>query len=138
MRLTKLALALLLATCAWSAAPASAAQRPLPSLTPAKHDALTRALDQGRLTESQYALVRARSLFTLSRVRSEFGHVARANPHSATLILRDLLVRTRFLAGSERAEAKAILSRPDGAPAFLGEPNWDFDADPPSKADSMG
>jgi hypothetical protein len=133
MRFAKLALVLLLATCAWSAAvPASAAPRPLPPLTPAKHDALTRALDQGRLTESQYALARARSLFTLSRVRSEFGHVARANPHSATLILRDLLARTRFLAGSERAEAKAILSRPDGAPAFLGEPNWDFDADPRS------
>src|SRR6185436_11632275 len=101
MRFAKFALVLLLATCTWSAAaPASAAPRPLPPLTPAKHDALTRALDQGRLTESQYALARARSLFTLSRVRSE------------------------------RAEAKAILSRPDGAPAFLGEPNWDFDADP--------
>ena len=124
MRFTKLALALLLATCAWSAAaPASAASRPLPPLTPAKHDALSRALEQGRLTESQYALERARSLFTLGRVRAEFGHVAPANPHAATFILRDLLARTRFLSGSEHAEAKAILSRPDGAPTFLGEPS---------------
>ena len=51
MRLAKLAFALLLAT--WSAGPASAAQRPLPPLAPAKHDALSRALQQGQLTESQ-------------------------------------------------------------------------------------
>ena len=139
MRFTKLALVLLLATCAWSAAaPASAAPRPLPPLTPAKHDALSRALEQGRLTESQYALERARSLFTLGRVRAEFGHVARANPHAATFILRDLLARTRFLSGSEHAEAKAILSRPDGAPTFLGEPNWDFDAVPTSFCEGGG
>ena len=81
MRFTKLALTLLLATSAWSAAvPASAAPRPLPPLTPAKHDALSRALEQGRLTESQYALERAKSLFTLGRVRAEFGDVARAKP----------------------------------------------------------
>ena len=139
MRFTKLALVLLLATCAWSAAaPASAAPRPLPPLTPAKHDALSRALEQGRLTESQYALERARSLFTLGRVRAEFGHVARANPHAATFILRDLLARTRFLSGSEHAEAKAILSRPDGAPTFLGEPTWDFDAIPTSFCEGGG
>ena len=53
MRLAKLAFALLLGTCAWSAEPASAAQRPLPPLAPAKHDALSRALQQGQLTESQ-------------------------------------------------------------------------------------
>ncbi len=139
MRFTKLALVLLLATCAWSAAaPASAASRPLPPLTPAKHDALSRALEQGRLTESQYALERARSLFTLGRVRAEFGHVAAANPHAATFILRDLLARTRFLSGSEHAEARAILSRPDGAPTFVGEPSWDFDAVPTSFCEGGG
>jgi hypothetical protein len=129
MRFIKLALVFLLATCAWSAA-AYAAPRPLPPLTPAKHDALSRALEQGRLTKSEYALQRARSLFTLRRVRAEFGHVARPNPHAATFILRDLLARTRFLSGADRAEAKAILSRPDGAPTFIGEPNWEFDAVP--------
>jgi hypothetical protein len=139
MRFTKLALVLLLATCAWSAAaPASAASRPLPPLTPTKHDALSRALEQGRLTESQYALERARSLFTLGRVRAEFGYVAPANPHAATFILRDLLARTRFLSGSERAEARAILSRPDGAPTFVGEPSWDFDAVPTSSCEVGG
>ncbi len=139
MRFTKLALTLLLATCVWSAvAPASAAPRPLPPLTPAKHDALSRALEQGRLTESQYALERARSLFRLGRVRAEFGHVARANPHAATFILRDLLARTRLLSGSEHAEAKAILSRPDGTPTFLGEPSWDFDAVPTSFCEGGG
>jgi hypothetical protein len=131
MRIAKLVFVLLLATCAWSAAaPASAAPRPLPPLTPVEHDALSRALQQGRLTESQYALERARALFALGRVRSEFGHVARANPHAATFILRDLVARTRFLSGSERTQAKAILSRPDGIPTFFGEPAWDFDADP--------
>jgi hypothetical protein len=129
MRFAKLAFVLLLATCAWSAA-AYAAPRPLPPPTPAKHDALSRALEQGRLTNSEYALQRARSLFKLGRVRAEFGHVARPDPHAATFILRDLLARTRFLSGSDRAQAKAILSRPDGAPTFAGEPNWDFDALP--------
>ena len=130
MRIFKLALVLLLACSAWAAAPVSAAPKPLPPLTPAKHDALFRALEQGHLTESQYALERARSLFALQRVRDEFGHVAVANPHSATFILRDLLARTRFLSGAERSQAKSILSRPDGASTFLGEPTWDFDAEP--------
>src|SRR4029453_13628358 len=128
MRLTKLAFVLLLATCGWPPGPASAAQRPLPPLTPAKHDALSRALQQGRLTEAQYTLERARSLFTLGRARAGDGPGARGNPHAATFILRDLLARTRLLSGDERAEARAILSRPDGAPTFFGEPNWDFDA----------
>ena len=131
MRIAKLAFVFLLATCAWSAAASAASVgRPLPPLTPAKHDALSRALREGRLSESQYALERARSLFTLRRVRSEFGHVARPDPHAATFILRDLIARTRLLSGSERAEARAILSRPDGVSTFFGEPTWDFDADP--------
>src|SRR6185295_7201645 len=129
MRFAKLALVLLLATCAWSAT-VYASPRPLPPLAPAQHDALSRALDQGRLTESEYALERARSLFALGRVRAEFGDVARPNPRAATFILRDLLARTRFLSGVDRAQAKAILSRPDGASTFLGEPAWDFDAIP--------
>jgi hypothetical protein len=129
MRFAKLALVLLLATCAWSAT-AYASPRPLPPLAPAQHDALSRALDHGRLTESEYALERARSLFALGRVRAEFGDVARPNPRAATFILRDLLARTRFLSDADRAQAKAILSRPDGASTFLGEPAWDFDAIP--------
>ena len=43
----------------------------------------------------------------LRRVRGEFGHVARPNPHAATFILRDLLVRTRSLSGLDRTQAIA-------------------------------
>jgi hypothetical protein len=131
--IAKLALTALIATCAWSiAAPASAVSRPLPPLTPAKHDALYRALVEGRLTGAEYALERARSLFALQRVRNRFGDVARPNPHEATFILRDLVVRTRFLSGDDRAAARGILARPDGAPTFQGEPSWEFDAQPSS------
>jgi hypothetical protein len=126
----KLALLALFATCAWLAAPAAAATSPLPPPTPAANDALTHALMDGTLTEPQYTLERARSLFALGHVRAEFGDVARANPRDATFILRDLLIRARLLTGSDRAEARAILARPDGAPTFNGEPSWDFDAIP--------
>jgi len=129
--IAKLALVLLLATSAWTfAVPALAASQTLPPLTPSKHDALYRALAHGKLSEPQYALQRARSLFALERVRTEWGHVARADPHAATFILRDLVVRTRFLSGTERAEARSILARPDGASSFNGEPTWEFDAIP--------
>jgi hypothetical protein len=124
----------LLAACACAlAAPAhAAAPGPLPRLTPSKHDALYRARVHGRLSGPEYALERARSLFDLEAVRARFGEVARADPRAATPILRDLIVRMRFLSGADRAEAKAILSRPDGAPSFPGEPTWEFDAVPRS------
>ena len=129
--LAKLKLVVLAALCACAlAAPATAAPRELPPLTPSKHDALYRAFTDGRLTEAQYALERARSLFALERVRTQFGHVARADPRAATYILRDLVLRARFLSGAERAEANGILARPDGAPTFNGEPTWEFDAIP--------
>jgi len=131
--ISKLAVVTMLAAWAWTfASPAGAARVPLPALTPAKHDALYKALVRGRLSESEYALARAHSLFALQRVRDQFGHVARPNPRSATLILRDLLVRAHALSGSERSEARALLARPDGAPTFNGEPTWDFDAEPRS------
>jgi hypothetical protein len=126
----KLAFVLLLATCAWAPAALAAPPAALPPLTPVEHDALSRALAQGQLSQPQYALERAKSLFSLEGVRDEFGHVKRADPHAATYILRDLVVRERLLQGPERAEARAILARPDGAPTFDGEPSWDFDAQP--------
>jgi hypothetical protein len=134
MKSVKLAAAVVVLLCAWAGPAASApgATRDLPALTPAKHDALYRALVQGRLSEPRYALERARSLFALERVRREFGHVARPDPHAATFILRDLVARLRFLSGRERAEAKALLARPDGAPSGGGEPTWEFDAIPSS------
>jgi hypothetical protein len=103
-----------LAFCALAApGHASAArERPLPVLTPVGADALTRALDRGALTEAQYALERARSLFQLGVVRREFGHVVRPDPRAATPILRDLAVRLRLLRSADRPRAAAILARP--------------------------
>jgi hypothetical protein len=91
---------------------AAPAKRP-PPLTPVAHDALTRALDRGELTEAQYALERARSLFSLGAVRQEFGDVARPGPRQATPILRDLAARYRSLPASQRVTARDILARPN-------------------------
>ena len=75
-------------------------------------DDLTAALETGEITEAQYALERARSIFQLARVRREFGDVERPGPRDATLILRDLALRADELTGPERALAEAILARP--------------------------
>ncbi len=97
----------------WAPAPAAALpQKRLPALTTVGHDALTRALAQGRLTQATYALERARSLFQLGRVRREFGDVERPSPRAATPILRDLAVRVRDLSPADRATALGILARP--------------------------
>jgi hypothetical protein len=94
------------------AAPALARGSHTPSPSPAAEDALTRALARGRLTEAQYALERARSLFRLDAVRAEFGQVEQPDPHAATMILRDLALRLERLGPAERREAKALLARP--------------------------
>jgi hypothetical protein len=96
-------------------------ERPLPPPVPIADDALTTALETGELSEAEYALERARSLFQLARVRREFGYVARPDPHDATMILRDLAVRTDDLAGADRASARRILGRPDGPEPGPGE-----------------
>jgi hypothetical protein len=97
-----------------AAAPGVAGQaKRLPALTPVAHDALTRALERGELTEAQYALERARSLFSLGAVRREFGQVARPGPRLATPILRDLAARYRSLPVSQRVTARDILARPN-------------------------
>jgi hypothetical protein len=67
--------------------------KPLPAFAPAERDALTRALERGRIDPATYALERARALFDLSAVRSRYGDVRRADPREATLILRDLVLR---------------------------------------------
>jgi hypothetical protein len=90
---------------------AAPAKRP-PALTPVARDALTRALERGELTEAQYALERARSLFSPGAVRREFGDVARPSTWDATPILRDLAARLPDLSGGDRSSAQAILSRP--------------------------
>lgn len=111
----------LLALAAASATPAAGVSRkPLPGLTPVPRDALTAALGAGRLSEAEYALERARSLFQLGAVRAEFGDVQRPGRHDATLVLRDLALRLRFLSGAERAQAERVLARPDGGGVPIG------------------
>ncbi len=90
---------------------AAPAKRP-PPLTSVAHDALTRGLERGSLTEARYSLQRARSLFALGAVRRKFGQVAKPSLRDATPILRDLAARLRYLSGADRALARAILSRP--------------------------
>jgi hypothetical protein len=110
-----------------TAAPASAqeTERPLPAPAPVADDALADALETGELTEAEYALERARSLFQLGRVRREFGDVARPAARDATLILRDLAARVRELDGAERTEAKRLLARPpQGAHPDLPGNGW--------------
>jgi hypothetical protein len=104
------------------AAQAQSEERELPALAPAPDDALTDALESGELTEAEYALERAQSLFRLGKVRREFGDVERAGPRDATLILRDLALRKRQLTGADRAVARGILARPDvgGVPPGAG------------------
>ena len=95
-------------------------RRRLPALTtPSIPDALSRALSRGRISAASYALERARSLFDLAGVRARFGHVARPDPRSATLVLRDLTLRIGQLSGRPRSIADRILARPtDG----VGDP----------------
>ncbi len=95
------------------AAPASSA----PALAPAQSDALSRALASGQLTEAEYALERARSLFHPAAVAARFGAVARPAPRDATLLLRDLAARLPELSPAERAQARHILARPDDGAA---------------------
>jgi hypothetical protein len=99
-------------------------QHPPPAPVPVADDDLTGALESGELTEAEYALERARSVFQLGRVRSEFGHVVRPAAHDTTLILRDLAVRLGELTGSDRAAAARILARPDAGPVPIGN-GWD-------------
>ncbi|HVL64146.1 MAG TPA: hypothetical protein VM573_03135, partial [Actinomycetota bacterium] len=73
-----------------------------PALLPAaREDALSRALEAGQLSEAEYALERARSLFTPKDVRARFGDVARPDPRNATIVLRDLAIRLKDLQGAD-------------------------------------
>ncbi|HSE82532.1 MAG TPA: MXAN_6640 family putative metalloprotease [Gaiellaceae bacterium] len=105
-----------------AAAPAAAQEEehPLPPPAPAADDALTAALESGELTEAEYALERARSVFQLERVRREFGDVSRPSGRDTTLILRDLAARLSQLTGADRAVARAILARPTGGGVPIG------------------
>jgi hypothetical protein len=105
-----------------AAAPAAAQEEehPTPPPAPVADDALTAALETGELTEAEYALQRARSVFQLERVRREYGRVARASGRDATVILRDLAARVSQLSREDRAVARAILARPTGGSVPIG------------------
>lgn len=99
---------------------ASGQQHPLPALAPAPEDALTEALELGELTEAEYALERARSLFRLGAVRREFGEVEQVSGRGATLVLRDLALRTAELGPADRRAAERLLARPDDQDVPIG------------------
>jgi hypothetical protein len=90
---------------------ATAASPPLNTGPP---DALTQALESGRLSEARYALERARSLFALEDVRKEFGRVTAPSPRDATPILRDLFFRKSALRKHDAEAAAEIFARPPG------------------------
>ncbi|CAN5585970.1 hypothetical protein BH20ACT23_BH20ACT23_21140 [soil metagenome] len=117
--LTLLSLALSL-SLALTAVPVGAATqthsqnqaRALPKLTPAPDDALSRALDTGAVSDAEYALERALSLFAPRPVTRRFGEVAPPAPRAATALLRDLALRRDQLGPDGRATADALLTRP--------------------------
>lgn len=114
-RYVVLVLLLALAAVSAGALPAGAippSRRVPPPLTPAARDALTRALERGRLTEAGYALQRAKTLVSLDEVEDRFGDVVRPDPHEATFLLRDLALRKDRLSGQAEREAQALLTRP--------------------------
>ncbi len=94
----------------------------LPKMMRGRPDALSRARALGRLSDAQYSLERARSLYRLNSVRARWGAVSRPHGRDATLILRDLAVRLKHLKGRAYASAKRILARPtDGAGGGFGD-----------------
>jgi hypothetical protein len=84
-------------------------------------DGLARALEAGRITEAEYALGRAESLFQLSAVRARYGDVARPDPHEATMIMRDLAAHQSELPAEARARANSLLARPAAGARTCGE-----------------
>lgn len=91
---------------------AHAASGALPELTGPAPDGLTLALRRARISEATYALERARALFDLEGVRAHYGRVAAPDPRSATLVLRDLVVRFNELSAEEQEAAERLLARP--------------------------
>lgn len=93
--------------------PASAIrEKALPALTWTPGDGLTRARASGQLSDAEYALVRAESLFHRQRITSRFGRLASPTRLDATLILRDLAIRVATLPDDLRVRALRVLARP--------------------------
>jgi len=92
--------------------PRDASPPRLPQLAPAPDDALSRALETGVVSEAEYALERALSLFDRQPVARRFGAVAAPSQRDATAFLRDLAIRRDQLTRDDRATADALLARP--------------------------
>lgn len=90
----------------------SDSHKELAPVTPVSDDALSHALERGRISTARYALERARSLFSPRPVERRYGQVDSPDPRAATLILRDLALRDDRLAPAARADARRILARP--------------------------
>ena len=94
----------------------------VPALTNVGSDALTRAHAAGVLTDAQYALERASSLFHPREEAARFRAYGSIRPHpaEATMILLDLALRLAQLSPDQQRQAKALLARPTDGPSDPG------------------
>jgi hypothetical protein len=104
---------------------AAGATHARPALSPLPSDGLSLALRRGRIGEALYALERARALFDRASVAARYGVVAKPDPRSATMVLRDLVVRFDDLSPSNRRAARALLARPTAGPAARPDDSLD-------------
>jgi hypothetical protein len=129
-----------------------------PAVASAGADTLDRAFADGAVSDAEYALERARSLFHLEAVRARYPGVEQPDPHDATLVLRDLRAVLPALEPAERAAAARILARPTdpaadaaaqgyrdtpaltdcGANVCVHWVEWGVDAPPLTDADASG
>ena len=89
-----------------------ASAKDVPDLDPAADDGLARALENGRLTEAEYALERALAIYQPERARRLFGSVSPPEPRAGTYVLRDLAARLGDLSPAKQRAAARILARP--------------------------
>jgi hypothetical protein len=119
LRIALLTTVSLLASLALAGVAAASGQAP--ALTPAPDDALTRALASGGLTEAEYALERAVTVFDQPAATQPHSAIAAIDPRGATLVLRDLVARLGQLDAASRRRAESLLARPtDGAADTFG------------------
>jgi hypothetical protein len=106
------------------APPPSGDQALAEAYTQPSPDKLTQLRANGRLTTPEYALQRARSLFSLAKVRKEYGYVRAPAPGDATPILLRLALMTPKLTGQHLREADTILARPSDGDADPHGDGW--------------
>jgi hypothetical protein len=104
---------------------AAGATHARPALSPLPSDGLSLALRRGRIGEALYALERARALFDRAAVATRYGTVARPDPRSGTMVLRDLVLRFDELSAADQRVARSLLARP--TVGLVGRPDDDLD-----------